>query len=340
MFSMLTSQYIRGDNWAARSASWAGPEARTNHNHQRITRVIRSLRILGLEREAQAFHHALDSIAPFSVINIPTLSRWRNAATWPLYIVPGDQNAVPNNPDSEIAWLRTALAAGPSQPPAIPGNSGSALATPAGRAAAVRALATSKAEAARLKNEKAVANKAAADERARADAAEARALARETAAQQRLDAADAQRQADAAEAQRQLDDVRNKKHAHAADVTRLQGKVQQLKDAAAHTAQQQQDQQQANQQQAAQLQQLQQQAQQLQQQQAQQAAAAAAPRVQPSHLAAQRDGKVRPPNRKWCSAQVPGPPPRLCYNHLPINSNDTFCASHRPRRAGRGRRRP
>ena len=52
-------QIQRGPNFAERSANWLSPN---NHNHLRITRILRALRLLGLEAHAQAFFAALDAV--------------------------------------------------------------------------------------------------------------------------------------------------------------------------------------------------------------------------------------------------------------------------------------
>ncbi|KAI4243989.1 MAG: hypothetical protein L6R40_003200 [Gallowayella cf. fulva] len=70
------------------SQKWLTP---FNHNHLRITRIIRSCRILGLEPEARAFHAALLEIAHDSVIISPkTLMFWQRAAERPLFLAPED----------------------------------------------------------------------------------------------------------------------------------------------------------------------------------------------------------------------------------------------------------
>jgi hypothetical protein len=49
----------RSQNFAEQSPNWLSPN---NHNHLRITRILRALRLLGLEAYAQAFFDALDAI--------------------------------------------------------------------------------------------------------------------------------------------------------------------------------------------------------------------------------------------------------------------------------------
>ena len=61
-----------------------------NHNHLRITRIIRSLRVLGLEREAEAFFAALEQVyqAANGKIGPRSLMFWTRAAKRPLYLAP------------------------------------------------------------------------------------------------------------------------------------------------------------------------------------------------------------------------------------------------------------
>lgn len=49
----------RAPNFTARAQNWLWP---MNHNHLRLTRILRSLRVLGLEAESAALFRALDSI--------------------------------------------------------------------------------------------------------------------------------------------------------------------------------------------------------------------------------------------------------------------------------------
>jgi len=49
----------RAPNFAARAQNWLWP---MNHNHLRLTRILRSLRLLGLEAESAALFRALEAI--------------------------------------------------------------------------------------------------------------------------------------------------------------------------------------------------------------------------------------------------------------------------------------
>jgi Opioid growth factor receptor (OGFr) conserved region len=52
-------EVVEGQNFTARVADvWASP----NHNWLRITRILRSLTLLGMETQAQAFYERLDAI--------------------------------------------------------------------------------------------------------------------------------------------------------------------------------------------------------------------------------------------------------------------------------------
>jgi hypothetical protein len=63
---------------------------RFDHNHLRITRIIRSLRILGLEQNGVAFFHALSRVNNQFKGRLSTRSveYWRRAALRPLHIAP------------------------------------------------------------------------------------------------------------------------------------------------------------------------------------------------------------------------------------------------------------
>jgi hypothetical protein len=70
--------------FAQRSANWL---TESNHNHLRITRILRSLRILGLKAEALAFFDCLAAIYNAEAgnrsprISDETFRFWRSAAT-------------------------------------------------------------------------------------------------------------------------------------------------------------------------------------------------------------------------------------------------------------------
>ncbi|HEX4007625.1 MAG TPA: opioid growth factor receptor-related protein [Acidobacteriaceae bacterium] len=54
-----TARIVRGRNFAERADKWLWPN---NHNHLRITRILRSVRLLGLRAESAALFRALDRI--------------------------------------------------------------------------------------------------------------------------------------------------------------------------------------------------------------------------------------------------------------------------------------
>lgn len=78
-------QVVRGDNFDTASQNWV---CRFDHNHLRITRIIRSLRILGLQEEALAFFKALKLVQEASNISSRSLMYWSRAAFRPLDIAP------------------------------------------------------------------------------------------------------------------------------------------------------------------------------------------------------------------------------------------------------------
>ncbi|KAH9905455.1 opioid growth factor receptor conserved region-domain-containing protein [Xylariomycetidae sp. FL2044] len=69
-----------------------------DHNHLRITRIIRSLRVLGLPREAEAFYAALLDANERSPVRVRQSSQqfWERAATGPLHTAPDG---------TEVEWL-------------------------------------------------------------------------------------------------------------------------------------------------------------------------------------------------------------------------------------------
>jgi hypothetical protein len=73
----------RATNFAAKATVWLSPG---NHNHLRITRILRCLTALGLEAEAKAFFDCLCEIydreqdKPMPAISNETMLYWREAA--------------------------------------------------------------------------------------------------------------------------------------------------------------------------------------------------------------------------------------------------------------------
>ena len=74
----------RAPNFAAKATVWLSPG---NHNHLRITRILRCLSLLGLEAEAKAFFDYLSEIykyeqnKPMPAISDETMLYWREAAS-------------------------------------------------------------------------------------------------------------------------------------------------------------------------------------------------------------------------------------------------------------------
>jgi len=71
---------IRAVTFSERRGVWIWPN---NHNHLRLTRIIRSLRLLGLKKDAVALAHCLDDIARVEgrdIISEDTSEHWRRAA--------------------------------------------------------------------------------------------------------------------------------------------------------------------------------------------------------------------------------------------------------------------
>lgn len=74
----------RAQNFATKATVWVSPG---NHNHLRITRILRCLSVLGLEAEAKAFFDCLVEICegeqnePMSAISDETMLYWREAVS-------------------------------------------------------------------------------------------------------------------------------------------------------------------------------------------------------------------------------------------------------------------
>jgi len=74
---------VRMPNFATKAGKWLSPG---NHNHLRITRILRCLTVLGLEAEATAFFGCLVEIyedeqnKPIPAISEETVVYWRKAA--------------------------------------------------------------------------------------------------------------------------------------------------------------------------------------------------------------------------------------------------------------------
>ena len=62
-----------------------------NHNHLRITRILRSLRVLGLEREAKGFFEALEGVFEGGRISEKSMMFWTRAVERPLFLAPEDE---------------------------------------------------------------------------------------------------------------------------------------------------------------------------------------------------------------------------------------------------------
>lgn len=70
----------RAANFAERARVWLTP---MNHNHLRITRILKCLRLVGLDAQARAFFAALPAaceMEPSPPLTVETLRFWREAA--------------------------------------------------------------------------------------------------------------------------------------------------------------------------------------------------------------------------------------------------------------------
>ncbi|KAF7960726.1 hypothetical protein EAE96_000399 [Botrytis aclada] len=79
---------VKSSNFYERCSNWL---IRRDHNHLRISRILRSLRVLGLEAEAAAFYKALSDIVyngHGQVVSSQSAEFWRRAAERPLHWAP------------------------------------------------------------------------------------------------------------------------------------------------------------------------------------------------------------------------------------------------------------
>ena len=81
----------RGSNFSKVAGNWV---TRMDHNHLRITRIIRSMRVLGLEPEARAFYAALDEVYHKyeGRIGQKSMEFWTRAVKRPLFLAPDDDS--------------------------------------------------------------------------------------------------------------------------------------------------------------------------------------------------------------------------------------------------------
>ena len=84
---LQTLQVVEGANYPEASRNWV---RRFNHNHLRITRILRSLRVLGLENEALKFFKALKLVYEGGKIGQKSMMFWTRAIERPLYLAPED----------------------------------------------------------------------------------------------------------------------------------------------------------------------------------------------------------------------------------------------------------
>ncbi|KAL9612338.1 MAG: hypothetical protein Q9167_003071 [Letrouitia subvulpina] len=82
-------QVVQGSNFREAAQNWV---KRMDHNHLRITRIIRSCRVLGLETEAAAFYEALKNVIKVTGhIGVSSQKYWARAAKRPLAIPPEEE---------------------------------------------------------------------------------------------------------------------------------------------------------------------------------------------------------------------------------------------------------
>ncbi|HVS37750.1 MAG TPA: opioid growth factor receptor-related protein [Gemmataceae bacterium] len=71
-----TGAVVEAPNFAARAAEWLFPD---DHNHLRITRILKCLTMCGLQAEATAFLRRLEAVADPSRVTRQSLHYWRQA---------------------------------------------------------------------------------------------------------------------------------------------------------------------------------------------------------------------------------------------------------------------
>jgi hypothetical protein len=77
-FERNNMSIIRSNIWEERSCNWLRPG---NHNHLRLTRILRSLSILGLKDQAYTFFEALNAVfaEESNAISVTTMEYWKRA---------------------------------------------------------------------------------------------------------------------------------------------------------------------------------------------------------------------------------------------------------------------
>lgn len=95
--SLFSYHVVRGPNWRKASRNWCCP---IDHNHLRITRILRCLRVLGLQAECDVFFVALKQAYndPANSIGHRSMMYWTRAVQRPLHLAPDD---------TEVDWLKT-----------------------------------------------------------------------------------------------------------------------------------------------------------------------------------------------------------------------------------------
>ena len=71
-----TGEVVEADNFAARATEWLTPG---DHNHLRVTRILKCLAACGLGAEAAAFQKRLLAVAAPGRVSAESLYYWRNA---------------------------------------------------------------------------------------------------------------------------------------------------------------------------------------------------------------------------------------------------------------------
>lgn len=90
----------KGPKWSTNSGNWV---CRFDHNHLRISRIIRSLRVLGSNKQATALFECLGGLEEvMEEVSKKSLMFWERAAKRPLHLSPDETDEEATG----VSWLR------------------------------------------------------------------------------------------------------------------------------------------------------------------------------------------------------------------------------------------
>jgi len=101
-FAVGEGEIVRAENWDRKAENWW---RRFDHNHLRITRIIRCLRVLGLDREAKMFWEALVAakrkLGGWDAPGETSYMFWRRAARRKIWIAPEEEDEAEEEGEEE-----------------------------------------------------------------------------------------------------------------------------------------------------------------------------------------------------------------------------------------------